>query len=267
MRNKFLPVFIAIVCLLGVSSGTSGKYKNIKSESSLSKILRNPRYNLAIALFYDAGKIRRDMDPDTREAIEMNRAAKNMFKSASKMFTYNDADLIFLAINTRKRKTVGMDRSYGITEVPTFMLFKDGVPYKDSTGRVVAKTGFFERPALEKFINTHFKDFIEKNRKRNAEIRRRKAEERSFYWGWGWGYPYYGGYGYPYYGYPYYWGYPYYRGYYPYYRGYYQRPYRGHYYRGGFRGRGFRGRGGRGFARGGFRGGGRGGRGGGRGRR
>jgi len=240
LKNIILCFFIILVGFFGSSFG---KYQNVKSERNFLRTVRNPKFNLSIALFYNAVR-ERTKDPVQREAMEMrvkrNRSTKDMFKEASKIFRYDDADLMFSAINVGKRRTKDMARHYEVSTIPTFMLFQDGLPYKDSAGNVVKISGFLERPQLEQFINDYFNKLIEKNRKRNQEIRKIRIQQNlaRSYWGWGWGG--YWGWGYPYGGWG--WGYPY--------GGYWGRPYWG--WRGGCGWRG--GWRGRGCYRGGFRG-------------
>jgi len=232
MNSKYLIPCLLVVSL-GFLSNSFGEYQNVKSEKRFLRTVRNPKFNLSIALFYDVVR-KRVKDPAQRQAMEIankrNRATKDMFKEASKIFRYDDADLIFLAINIGKKRSEDIAATYGVRDVPTFILFKDGLPYKDASGQIIKITGHLERPQLEKFIDNYFSKSIEKNRKRNQEIRKIKIQQSLArpYWGWGgywgWGYPYGG------------WGYPYYGGYWGGRCGY--RGWRGRCgYRGGFRGR------------------------------
>lgn len=195
MMSKFSILLVLTVFPLNYFNFLCGEYKNIKSEKRFLRSIRNPKYNLAVALFYDT----------TQKSI------KDMFRETSRVFRYDDADLIFLAVNIGKKRSDVLADRYGVGRVPTFILFKDGLPYKNPAAKTEARiTAFLERPQLETFIDNNFNKFIAQNRKRNAEIRKIKIQENlarpRVYWGWGWGYPY-GGWGYPGWGYPYWGGY------------------------------------------------------------
>lgn len=169
------------------------KHVIIKNNNMFSRIIRNPKYNLAIAMFYNSGKMARKEDP---AIYRENTKLVNMFKDASNIFRYNDADLMFLTVNILDKHNLIFSDIYELASVPRFMLFRDGQVYTDAAGRPIVLRGFVTRPQLQKFIDTYFGIQIQENRERNKEIRDKKIEQNlanAYYWGGGWG-PWYGGY-------------------------------------------------------------------------
>lgn len=201
MKNKILNkpainrafIFIILFCSIFFLKTVFTKHAVIKNNNMFSRIVRNPKYNLAIAMFYNSGKIERKEYP---EIYRENNKLITMFKDASNIFRYSDADLMFLSVNILDKHNLIFSDIYDLISVPRFMLFKDGQVYTDKLGRPIVLKGFITRPQLQRFIDTNFGTFIQENRERNKEIRERKIEQNlanAYYWGGGWG-PYYGGY-------------------------------------------------------------------------
>lgn len=194
--NKYVLAFlffIAVFFLETVVARNEAKHAIISGESKFSRILSNPKYNLAIAMFYKSGKLLRKEDP---ALYEKNNKLSQMFKSTSLVFRYRDADLMFLSINLAEKHNEVFESMYGITGTPQFMLFKDGQIFPDLKGQPTVLKGFVTRPDLQAFIDNNFSILLKENSDRNKEIRERKMEEamaNSYYVGWG-GYGYPGGY-------------------------------------------------------------------------
>lgn len=177
------------------------RYEIIKNNKHFSRIITNPRYNLAVAMFYNSDKaLRRENPAYYNENIKLI----NMFKNTSFVFKYNDADLMFLSVNILDKGNAAFSDIYDIIPVPRFILFRDGQVYIDKTGKPVVLKGFATRSQLQRFIDSNFDTLIKENRDRNKEIREKKIEQNlanSYYWGGG-VYPYGGYWG----GYSPYWG-------------------------------------------------------------
>jgi len=198
--SKKLVLFLVLsIGAIGFYCTLFSKYVRVRSERTFNKLSRDPKYNLSIGLFYKAKK--KHTDPKLYEKIQ---DTKEMFRRASEVFRYRDADLLFLSVNLLRKRNDTFVAQYRIDQWPVFILFQDGIPYKDQAGRVVKITGFIDRPELEKFIDSRFGVLINRNRERNRRIRRKKMEESiaNYYswpywsWGFGWGYPGWGwGYG------------------------------------------------------------------------
>ncbi|MFC1842285.1 hypothetical protein ACFLYU_01370 [Candidatus Dependentiae bacterium] len=190
---KRLSYLILAFAIMGALKTILARRANVKSQDRFYKIISKPRYNLAIVMFYDSSKTMRREDPQEYETI---KSMESIFKNTSMVFRYDDADLIFISVNMCNKGNAAFADVYNIKFSPTFILFKDGQPYKDKAGNMAILTGFASRARLDKFIDSHYKELIEKNRKRNREIRDKKIEQnlaRSYYWGWGCGGPYWGG--------------------------------------------------------------------------
>lgn len=200
-KNVFY-LFLAFATM-GVLKNVLAKHTSAKTERKFNRMIKNPKYNLAIALFYESEKRMRRENPELYRKL---KNLKSMFKDASKVFKYEDADLLFMTINLARPKNQGLQSRYNIASTPVFMLFKDGYPYKDKAGNALILEGSPTRPQLQAFIDKNFEEDIEKNRRRNQEIRQKRIEQaraRAYYWGWG--YPY-GGWGYGGWGRPWGWG-------------------------------------------------------------
>jgi len=193
MRNLFF-LFLAFSAM-SLLKNVFARHESIKSERRFNRMLRNPRYNLAIILFYESEK---RMRRDNRDLYQKIQNLKEMFKSTSKVFRYDDADVLFMTVNLTRPKNEDLRSAYNIGSTPVFMLFKDGYPYKDNSGNKAILQGFAIRPQLQKFIDRNFCEAIAKNRTRNRRIREKRMEEaqtRAYYWGPGWGGWGYGGWG------------------------------------------------------------------------
>lgn len=170
------------------------KHVIISGNSKFYRIIKNPKYNLAVAMFYESCKSqRKDMPEKYKKSVELS----DMFKRASCIFRYDDADLMFLAINLDDKRNQEIKNAFEVNACPRFMLIKDGQIYKDKYGLPLTLTGFVKRTDLQKFIDANFETQIMENRDRNREIREKKAEENlanSYGCGWGGWYPYGPGY-------------------------------------------------------------------------
>ena len=169
------------------------------------------RYELAIVLFYEENKhVRHD-----RDLSEQIKWLKQDFRDASKAEPY----VAFLSLTFTKDELEDISRSYGVTQLPTAMLFRKGTNRTTNDARwaqkiVIKRTGFL---TYQEIINL-VQDYLEhssttllksKNRLQNVELNKLVL---MLYWGPYWGYGW--GWGYPYYSRPYYYGgWPYY-GYY-----------------------------------------------------
>jgi len=199
--KNILYLFLAF-SVMGVLKNVLATHTSVKAQRKFNRMIRNPKYNLAIVLFYASAK---RMRKENKELYEKLQSLKSMFKNTSKVFKYDDADLLFMTVNLARKKNQDLQEMYKIQATPVCMLFKDGYPYKDKAGKLQYLGGFPKRPQLQALINRNFQEDIERNRKRNKEIREKRIEQaraRAYYWGG------YGGWGYGGWGYGGYWGRP-----------------------------------------------------------
>jgi hypothetical protein len=154
---------------------------------------------LGVAMFYLE-------DKETKKDKDYQRKMNNLeriFEAIGKQGYYKEGGVQFIKANTRYDTIDELAKSFSISTLPAFILFKNGVAIKDELGNFITLTGWITYDQLEKFIREHLKDDIEKNIKQRAErIRQIRELERLsyiyyrpyFYWGYGpyWGYPYWG---------------------------------------------------------------------------
>lgn len=213
---RTLYIILAIATIIALKDVMAKQVKRARSQKAFYRLVREPKHNLSIALFYRTTK---KMKCDDKRLYNGLSGLKSMFANTSGVFRYDDADLLFVSVNLADVKDYNLERDFQIDETPVFVLIKDGEPLRDASGNIKRLYGFtrrgcwrlagemggcqeiISRSELQGFIDSNFAKELKQNYERNKEIRKRRLEERS-YWGCGlgWGYPY-GGWG-GYYGYP-----------------------------------------------------------------
>ena len=198
-----IVLFIGMVVLFSglPHANVVGKIIKVSSQRRFDKAVAKYRY--AVVLFYQRDKQTR-RDERMRGQIS---DLETMTTSLSKSPRYKEAKLPFLRVNVAKADLDQLAQKYGVTQMPTFMLFSGGEEVRE--GRNIARlTGFVSRTQLEAFIDKHLKDQIEDTIEQKAEARKRRLERariRAYYYPYGYGgyygWPYHYGYGWPYYGY------------------------------------------------------------------
>ncbi len=198
-KKALVSIGLLILVALGMRSTLVGKITSVKSERRFNKL--TVRNELVVVMFYDREKKKARDRKEREEQREYYDKLFAMFKSASKIFDYKEAEVKFLKVNLARKKAADLQHDFDIIETPTFMLFKDGSPVRDEKGAIAQLKGIVSREKLREFIDKYFEERIEEIMNQKEEIRRRRLEElryRRYY------YPYYYGY-YPYYYRPY-WG-------------------------------------------------------------
>lgn len=197
---RFLSLFlIPMVCYV---SPINSKVYNARSDSRFNDyLMKRP---LAVALFYKEDKTTRKNKALRKKIDQLER----LFSTIGKQGYYRNGGVQFIKANIKYDTIKELAESFSIIKLPSFILFKKGVPLKDKKDNPIVLTGWPTYEQLEDFIRDHLEKDIEKNIKRRAEqLRRlREAERWSYlyyrpYFSWGWGgYPYWGYYGRPYWG-------------------------------------------------------------------
>lgn len=197
MTRDNIKILYMTIFVLGVFflKTVFSRHSIISGENQFKRIVNNPKYNLAIVMFYKNSKsLRRDNPEEYRK----NKELFDMFKRTSCVFRYDDADLIFLSVNLLDKRNEIFKDKYQLGNTSTkFILIKDGLPYKDKLGYPTTFTGSANAQVLQDFIDSKFETQIIENRERNREIREKKAEESlaaSYSWGYAGWYPYGPGY-------------------------------------------------------------------------
>jgi hypothetical protein len=138
--------------------------KVIRSKSEKDFFNRLERERLAVVLFS------LDDAEDRQWQVNMNNARRE-FDAASKTGLYGQAGVEFIEANASKKKLVDVDDSYDVVDMPTVMLFRRGVPYRNKDGSYVSRAGFMTDDNIRTFINEHMKSDIQDEIKRRSEER------------------------------------------------------------------------------------------------
>jgi hypothetical protein len=174
------------------------RVRGVSSQDEFNgQIRKNP---LMIALFYTS---RFDKKKEKAYGKDL-KDARRAFESVSKIKRYEDGGVTFVSVDLAKKKLAGIEKRYSIGEVPAYIIFFRGEPFKDLKGMLVQHVGLLEKDEVSQLIERYLGKKITDYLKERSRLRQREREEsQSFfspyaYWGFGGGYPY----GYPYYYYP-----------------------------------------------------------------
>ncbi|MCX5925696.1 MAG: thioredoxin family protein [Candidatus Dependentiae bacterium] len=187
-----LLCFLLVLCIR-ISAGD----RHVSSDRNFNALIS--RAELAVVMFYEKDKKLMRHDAECKKLVAR---LESIFSHVSKVPKYKDARVHFLALNYAHRDLADTADNYAITQMPTYMLFEDGLPIKKGD-KPVQLVGDVSYETLRDFIDEYVGDRIEEIREDRAEARRLEAERWQYSgWGWGWGgyYPYYY-WNYPYYGY------------------------------------------------------------------
>ena len=193
---------LLIILVFGSWSMQEAKEVSVSSEKKFYR--RLDKHDLAVVMFYKEDReVRKD-----RVLKQRIKNLENMFKATSTIRRYEEANIVFIKVNTAKNAVSDLHRDFQVTKLPAFVVFKYNTPVRDEQKNIVQLNGFVSREALKEFIDKNLEDAIDDIIEEKGEIRKRKLEEerlRYRYYG-----PYFN-YGYsPYYYHsPYYYGYPY----------------------------------------------------------
>ena len=119
-----------LVMLVGITLVSSrlhmlfAKHVTVKSEKRFDRALDNNKFAV-VMLFEEDKQMRKD-----REYKNKVNELKRMFKGASKLNTYRKGDVEFVAVNVKKKNLQDVADNFGVTQLPTFLLFKNGVPVR-----------------------------------------------------------------------------------------------------------------------------------------
>lgn len=117
--------------------------------------------NLAVVHFvnYDVIPVGKEHATEARALTEQINDLKEDFADVSDDNEF--VDVAFIAVDLRAIPDLADD--YGIKDLSTIILFKDGKPFKRA-GEVVKRTGIMSQEDLEYWILQYFEDFITKLR-------------------------------------------------------------------------------------------------------
>lgn len=204
MVDKFKKALLLSIGILSTSLYAREHVINVKNqESFFNKVQGVPH---AVVLFYLEDKD----DKDWHENIKM---LLKEYKMVSDSPFYRGSRLRFIAVDIGKKGINDLEDEFGIRTVPSFVLFKSGIPVRNDANQIVVLSGFATQERIKEFIQKYLREDLEEQFRLEAERREelRDSYQGSLYFGVGYPYGYWGPYS-PYYG----WGYPY-----GYYGGYY----------------------------------------------
>ncbi|HLW73045.1 MAG TPA: thioredoxin family protein [Candidatus Babeliales bacterium] len=168
--NKKLVV-LAIVSVL-LSAGMSyAKVRAVKARRDFEQSVA--KESMVVALFYDDQK---------KDAVlrNKNKGLMRMYDDVSSYQNYDDADVIFLKVNSARKELYELAALYGVTTVPAFIFFHKGKRLVDKQGSPIMLTGFVSRDTLQSFIDTHYgvevEQYIATKEARNKQRLEREGE-------------------------------------------------------------------------------------------
>lgn len=191
---KRILLLLILICGTSLHARYRPAINTARSEKKFYALLNKRKSPYAVAIFYQAEGDRRH----ERGVNAQTQALLNAVATVSNEFLYKEGDLRFIKVNISHKDLTQLAAQFTIQKSPTCIIFKDGSPLKDKTGKIVQLSGPDSNQQLRTFIDTHLKKDLERRAEIKAEARAIRAEQMAYYWysPW-WGYPY--GY-YPYWG-------------------------------------------------------------------
>ncbi len=165
-------LIISIVVGFGISEIVLAKVRSIGSQREFEHHVANQ--GICVVLFYDGGDKK---DSDMREK---NKQLQRMLEDVSAQQLYDNADVVFIKINSARKEFKIILDQYGITKVPCFMLFCDGKHIKNEQNESCLLHGFITREQLESMLDSYCGQEIK--RLNDAKLARQKKvidEEKS----------------------------------------------------------------------------------------
>src|SRR5438045_7725891 len=136
MKNKIITIMLLA---LYVGQFAQAKVRTISTRRDFELTLS--KSNLVIALFYENQK-------DTMNMRDQNKGLIRMYEDLSSYKPYDEADMVFLKINTKRKDLADCAALYGVKSVPTIIFFKNGKHLMDQQGSMIEIKGFISRMYL-----------------------------------------------------------------------------------------------------------------------
>lgn len=153
-------VKIAMLCTLLSGGFLQAKVRAVVARRDFEQSLSKD--SMVVALFYEDEKRNSD-------ARDRNRGLTRMYEDLSAHRPYDDADIVFLKVNTGRKDLADLAMLYGVTTIPSFIFFNNGKRLTDDKGVAIVLNGFVSRADLQSFIDHHY----------GVEIRRYTAEKEA----------------------------------------------------------------------------------------
>lgn len=138
-------------------NGMHAKVRAVKARRDFEQTLSKD--SMVVALFYVEQKNAQRMRGN-------NKSLLHMYEDISNHRPYDDADIIFLKINTGRPELAELASLYEVTNIPTFIFFNKGQRLTNNQGPISLGASI-TRPDLQAFIDAHY----------GAEIKKRIDEK------------------------------------------------------------------------------------------
>src|SRR4030095_4709577 len=165
-------VFIMSALVVGVLSNyLCAKVRSVGSQREFEQNVAHK--GICVALFYKA---------DDKKDVTMqkkNKQLQRMVEDVSAQQSYDDADVVFIKINSACKEFDTIVNNYDVMSVPCFLLFDNGRQVMNGQNKPAVLHGFIVREELETFINNYCgKEINTLNNAKEATQKNRMDEEK-----------------------------------------------------------------------------------------
>lgn len=192
---KLLLALIMLFMCANLNADCSNRVSEAKSIKKFYRAVARRDRPLTVVLFYDRCQ-------QCHGGYDI-KGLMRLVSMVSNTLQYREGDLQFVKVNVDRNDLAQLQHDLSIYDLPTFVLFQDGVPVTDESGNVAQLYGAVDSEQLRDFINSYLGDSLQDRIDYKEEVRQRKAEAAAYYWNT---YPWWAGCGgcwsgcYPYYG-------------------------------------------------------------------
>ena len=170
--NKKIVAMLTCVLVFG-SNLLHAKVKAVMTRRDFEQTLS--KNTMVVVLFYKDEK-------GDKAARSQNRGLTRMYEDLSTYQPYNDADVIFLKVNTGRKELAELAALYTIADVPSFTFVNNGKRVVDDSGESIVLTGFVSRADLQAFIDEHYGKCITKYVAQKEDRRNQIIKEENESW-------------------------------------------------------------------------------------
>lgn len=165
-------IFIMSVVVVGVlNNELCAKVRSVGSQREFEQNVAHK--GICVALFYNAG------DKKDITMQKNNKQLQRMVEDVSAQQSYDDADVVFIKINSARKEFDTIVNSYVVTRVPCFLLFDNGRQVMNAQNKPAVLHDFVVREELEAFINNYCgKEINALNNAKEATQKKRMDEEK-----------------------------------------------------------------------------------------
>lgn len=160
-------LFFVLQCLQLPLSTLHAKVRPIGTRRELEQAIA--KNNMVIVLFYEEQR---------KNGVNGNKDLIRMYDDISMYQPYNDADILFLKINTKRKDLAELAQLYKVNNIPEFIFFHNGRRVVDSNNKPIAFNGVITRSELQAFIDDYYGQIIQQYiQQKDARKRTQIAEE------------------------------------------------------------------------------------------